>query len=313
MRNFETDPLRVAMLGYIPENNHPYSWSAIINGFDPENMARCPAPVIFQYLSKQPPGSVRIPFARVTHLWTDNPSEAAGVAAAACIPRVVTKPEDVLGEVEAIIIATDEGDDHVRRVAPFAESGLPIFVDKPLATNLSDLRQFIAWRKQGAKIISSSGLRYASEVEALRGKNFRWITGTTCKSWARYGIHALEPIYTMVGAGFERIRARQSGSTFLMEGKHRDGTLISIAAMEESYGSAFVFHGYADTEHVTAVVRDNYTAFRHQLMSFLEYASGKKPEAHPFSETVELMTILIAAAQSADRGGVDINPAELLR
>ncbi len=301
------------MLGYIPENNHPYSWSAIINGFDPMAMARCPVPAILKYLSEQPTGSVGIPFAKVTHVWTDRTEDGANIAAAALIPHVVSRPEEVLGEVDAVIIATDDGDDHVRRVAPFVESGLPIFVDKPLATNLPDLRQLITWREQGAKIISSSGLRYSSEMAALRGKKFRWITGTACKSWARYGIHAVEPIYTIVGPGFETVRARRSGSTFLMEGKHQNGTLISIAAMEEGYGSAFVFHGYADAEHVTVAVRDNYTAFRAQLLSFLEYAAGKEPEAHPFAETVELMTILIAAEQSASRGGVDIDPAKLLR
>ena len=39
-------PLRLAMLGMIPGNGHPYSWSAIVNGFDPAAMAACPYPVI---------------------------------------------------------------------------------------------------------------------------------------------------------------------------------------------------------------------------------------------------------------------------
>lgn len=46
MRNFEKDPLRVAILGLIEGNYHPYSWSAIINGYDAALMASCPAPVI---------------------------------------------------------------------------------------------------------------------------------------------------------------------------------------------------------------------------------------------------------------------------
>ena len=49
-----TSPLRLAMLGMIPGNGHPYSWSAIVNGFDPEAMAACPYPVIPRYLGAQP-------------------------------------------------------------------------------------------------------------------------------------------------------------------------------------------------------------------------------------------------------------------
>ena len=312
VRDYHNDPLRVAMLGYIPENNHPYSWSAIVNGFNATSMATCPAPAIHEYLSRQPVGSVRIPFASVTHLWTDNPAEATHIAEAALIPQVVKRAEDVLGEVEALIISTDDGNDHVRRVAPFIESGLPIFVDKPLATNRSDLRQFIAWREGGARIISSSGLRYAAELQALQGRNFRWLTATTCKSWERYGIHALEPTFRLIGPGFTEVRAHQKGSTFLADVTHKNGAVVTISAMENGYGSAFVLHGYADDGHVSVALRDNYTAFRSQLVHFLEYAMGRKPEPHPFSETVELMSILIAAKESAEQGGRAIHPASVL-
>ncbi len=53
--------LRLAMLGMIEGNGHPYSWSAIVNGYDPAAMAACPYPVIPVYLGKQPLESVRIP------------------------------------------------------------------------------------------------------------------------------------------------------------------------------------------------------------------------------------------------------------
>ena len=38
--------LRLAMLGMIEGNGHPYSWSAIVNGFDPAAMAAGPYPAI---------------------------------------------------------------------------------------------------------------------------------------------------------------------------------------------------------------------------------------------------------------------------
>ncbi len=37
------------MLGMIDGHGHPWSWSAIVNGFDLQKLAACPYPVIPQY------------------------------------------------------------------------------------------------------------------------------------------------------------------------------------------------------------------------------------------------------------------------
>jgi len=37
----------------VKDDNHPYRWSAILNGHDPEAMASCPASVIPMYLANQ--------------------------------------------------------------------------------------------------------------------------------------------------------------------------------------------------------------------------------------------------------------------
>lgn len=303
MRNFVNDPLRVAILGLIDGNYHPYSWSAIINGYDAELMALCPAPVIATYLGRQPVGSVRIPMAKVTHVWTDIPADAQRVAAAALIPHVVVRAEDVISQVEAVIIATDDGDDHVQRARPFIEAGLPVFIDKPLATNLEDLAQFCRWQRAGARIVSSSGLRYAPELDQLRGPSWRWLTGVTCKSWRRYGIHVLEPLFTLTGPGFISVRMVERSGTELMELEHRSGTLVTLAAIEQGFGSAFVLHGYGDELHRSVELRDTYAAFRAQLTGFLEYAAGERSVPHAFTDTVELMAIVIGGLLSkADEG-----------
>ena len=38
--------LRLGVLGLSEGNGHPYSWSAIFNGYDPQAMASCPFPDI---------------------------------------------------------------------------------------------------------------------------------------------------------------------------------------------------------------------------------------------------------------------------
>ena len=75
------DRIRLAMLGMVDGNGHPYSWSAIINGkYDAKVMEECGYPVIPQYLGAQPPGALGIDGAEVTHVWCDDPAEARRVS-----------------------------------------------------------------------------------------------------------------------------------------------------------------------------------------------------------------------------------------
>lgn len=308
--------LRLAMLGMIDGNGHPYSWSAIINGYQPAEMAKCPYPAIPGYLGKQPLESVRIPGARVTHIWTDDPAQAAPVAAASRIEHLVANPEDVLGKVDAVIIATDDGNDHVRRARPFVEAGVPVFVDKPLAINLPDLRQFVQWHEQGKVILSTSGMRYApemrlSETQRAHLGELRWLTSFTCKTWERYGIHALEAVEPLLGRGFLSVQAQSDAGGDLMHVTHASGVRVTIGALHDAYGSFGAVHLYGTKGHLALSLADTYNAFRGQLVAFIDMLrTGRRPL--PFEETVELMTVIIAGIRSRAEGGRKVLLEEVL-
>jgi predicted dehydrogenase len=299
--------IRLAMLGMIEGNGHPYSWSAIVNGYDPEKMASCPFPVIPQYLGRQPLETVRIPGARVTHVWTDNPEEAPKVAAASKIENVVSAPEDVIGKVDAVVIAADDGNDHVRRARPFVEAGLPLFIDKPLAINVADLKQFIAWQKAGAKILSTSGMRYMPELKTISDRReeigeMRWITSVTCKTWERYGIHALEAVYPQLGPGFLTAQTQHQSGSDIVHFTHKSGVQMTIAAISDAFGSFGSAHIYGTKGQLAIAMKDTYTAFRAQLVAFFEMLrTDHTPVA--FEETVEMMVMIIAGIRSREQNG----------
>ena len=311
-----TRPLRLAMLGMIEGNGHPYSWSSLVNGFDPVAMAKCPYPAILDYLGNRDPAGEGIEGAQVTHVWTDNPAEAPLVAAVAKIPNVVARPEDVIGEVDAVIIATDDGLDHVRRARPFVEAGLPVFVDKPLATSIEELRTFRDWERNGARILSSSGLRYAKEYAGLRGQlpslgELRWGSAIMSKTWERYGIHMLEPLYCAVGGGFESVRVERREKVELAHLYHQSGAQFTVALIYDGGPGAGTIHLCGIKADVFVQFQDTYAAFRAQLVSFVEFLQrGTAP--YPFSETVEMMAVLIAGLRSRAEGSRRVEVAEIL-
>lgn len=298
------------MLGMVDGNGHPYSWSAIFNGYDREAMATCPYPGITQYLNAQPQSAFGIGDARVTHIWCDDKRDAELVAKASLIPNVVDRAEDVIGHVDGVLIATDKGHEHARRCRPFVEAGLPIFVDKPLCDNREDLQTFAKWVEGGARIMSSSSMRYAKEFAAFRESiselgDLRYVSITTPKTWERYGIHALEAVYPILRPGF--ISARNTGSTErnIVHLKHRSGADVVVAAIADMLGGFGVLTLCGTKGNAQLAFGDTYFAFKSQLVAFVEYLqTGQRP--FPFDETFELMKLVIAGIESREAGGQEV-------
>lgn len=311
----ESREIRLAMLGMVEGNGHPYSWSAIFNGYDPEVMRDCPYAGIPEYLDKEPKDTLQIQGARVTHIWTDDPAEAKHVARASLIPHVVGRAEEVLGHVDAVIIATDKGYEHVERCRPFVEAGLPIFVDKPLTDNEADLIQFIQWVEAGQRILSSSCMRYAKEFWPYRtsthdlGK-IRYASITTPKSWERYGIHALEGVYPILGPGFVSARNTGTEERNIVHLEHESGAQVIIAAIADMYGAFGVLTLGGTRGHASVSFGDTFHAFKSQLQTFVDYLqTGQRP--FPFVETAELMRIIIAGIRSRQEGGRKVLLSEI--
>ena len=315
MKTMDTrKPLNIAMLGMIEGNGHPYSWSAIVNGYDTAEMTRCPYPTIPEYLGKQPAGSVGIPGVSVTHVWTDDPADGEHVARASKIANVVSRPEDVIGRVDAVILATDDGEDHLRRALPFFEAGVPVFIDKPLAVNVEDLAAFGRWEREGALFLSSSGMRYATELQSgvLEGLGeLRWVTSVTAKTWVRYGIHALEAVQPLMGPGFEAVRCEKSAWGGVYYVTHRCGVPLTITVASDAVGSIGSVHLYGTRGERAVLCRDYYAAFRAQLVAFFEMLrTGVVPI--DFRETAEMMAVLIAGRRSQAAGGALVRVSDVL-
>jgi predicted dehydrogenase len=133
----------------------------------------------------------------------------------------------------------------------------------------------------------------------------------TCKTWERYGIHALEAVYPLVGPGFTYVQTvAQSGSDLVCL-RHRSGVQLTIAAIHDAAGSFGTVHVYGTKGQLPLRLTDTYTAFREQLVAFIEFVrTGRRP--FPFEQTVELMAILIAGIRSREQSGRAIALDEVL-
>ncbi len=303
--------ISLGMIGMTEGNGHPYSWSAIFNGYDRERMtAECPFAGIPEYLNKEPPDTLPIRGAQVTHIYCNCRRDAEQVARCALIPNVVDAPEELIGAVDAVIIATDIGSEHVERARPFVEAGLPLFIDKPLCDNRADLARFHRWiAVEKRPILSSSCMRYAKGFLPYRLSTnelgpLRFVSITMSKQWETYGIHALEGIYAIVGPGFETIRNTGTFERNIVHMTHRRGIDIVIACIRDvQYGGALRLAGVKG--NVTVADGDTFYAFKAQLQAYVDFLrTGQYP--FPFAETEELMKLVIGGSESRASGGQPI-------
>jgi len=310
--------IRLAVLGISPGNGHPYSWSAMFNGYDRELMTReCPYPGIPKYLNLQPPETLAIPGAKVTHICCTGEGEftAEHVAECSLIPHVVNRPEEVIGEVDAVIIATDIGSEHADRVRPFVEAGLPVFVDKPMVDSLDDLSIFNEWIAEGKPILSSSSMRYAKEfipyhLSTANLGELRYVSVTTAKMWETYGIHALESIYPILGPGFLTARNVGTADRNVVHFTHKRHVDVMVIASKDMYGGSgcLTLCGTHGADQLR--MQDSFYSFKKQLESFVTYLkTGVRP--FPYEETEELMRMVIAGILSRERGGAKIDLTDM--
>jgi virulence factor len=232
---------------------------------------------------------------------------------------LAARPEDMIGQVDGMLIESQQGSVHWERARSFLEAGLPCFIDKPFTCGLADARKLaeLAARKN-VPIFSASSLRYAPElVDFLSQSGHGPIQGALAYSPAtlndgnpglyHYGIHAVEILYTLMGPGCERVSCIQARDADLVSAQWRDGR---VAGIRGNRGPRIDYGCVVFTEQgVYSLPLDTRYIYRELLKRIVEmFKTGKAPL--DITVTVEMMAFMEAALKSAKSQGA---PQEIQR
>jgi hypothetical protein len=198
--------LRLGIVGMSDGNGHPYSWSAICNGYDPVAMEDCGFPVIPRYLAERKWPEDRLPGVAVTHVWAQDPARARHIAKAALIETVVERPEQMIGEIDGLLLARDDAENHASIAMPFLAAGVPVYLDKAAALTIADLDRVWSLQRTPGLIFTGTALRYARELSLDQDERagvgtILHIFAVTPKSWDRYAVHVVEPVLALQNMG----------------------------------------------------------------------------------------------------------------
>jgi len=296
--------LKFGIMGMSPGNGHPYSWAAICNGYDKKAMASCPFPVIPQYLAKQDPATMRLEGTVITHIWTQDKKISEHIAAASLIKNTADDPADMIGKVDAVILARDDGENHLQMAKPFIEANVPILIDKPLTDKQDHLRQFIKYYEAGKTIMSCSSARCSRSIMEFKKNNkvgkILTANGVSPKYWRTYGIHLVEGIYAVMGGGIETVQNVGKKDEEIVHLQYKDGRHAVLQTFAHIASGNMFFYGEKGCQEVGDP--DAFFQFKNMLSHFLEYLrTGHAP--FDWHETIETIQVVIAGEKSLNEGG----------
>ena len=195
--------INLGIIGSSEGNGHPYSWSAIFNGYNKKIMENCGYPSIPRYLEKQKFPNDQIKEAKVTHIWTQDKKLSKHISSASKINYVVNNMDDLISKVDAILLARDDAENHIKMSKKFLKAGLPIFIDKPMTLSVLEAKKLFNLQKYDGQIFSCSAMRYAPEIRLTKKQKknlgeIKCIYGYISNSWDKYAIHLIEPILKLI-------------------------------------------------------------------------------------------------------------------
>lgn len=225
--------------------------------------------------------------------------------------EIVPDISTLLTKVDAVLLESVDGRPHLAQFREIVKGHKPVFIDKPLASTLSDAREIAKVAKEaGVPWFTSSSLRFSDGIPALRiaGLNGAsvWAPGPQEAhheldlSW--YGIHGVEMLYTILGPGCEQVWRVSTADQDEITGRWKDGKIgvLRLIRPYSSYG-AVVF----SPKEVRTNEKDLYTGYRALLVEIVKFfQTGKSPV--PEQETLEMFEFMDASQRSLKAGGAPV-------
>lgn len=291
--------ISLGVVGMSEGNGHPFSFSSIINGYESDGYKKSKWDVIHSYLRTRDESEFGFPGVEVTHGWTQNTDTTEILCQASNIPHPSSDLSELIESVDAILLARDDFESRRRIAHRILETDKPLFIDKPLATNLADLNKFVPYLASG-KLMSCSGFRYARELDILRNSlnrrgTLQLINGVVVNDWERYGVHLVDAVLNTISSEVVAVSPHDAGHDSLNLLLSDDSVFnIDMISNEKNL---FQLSFYTDKEHFFVELQDNFTAFRRLLFHFLRQVKTGQPSIPPV-DTINVVKIIIAGRLS---------------
>jgi predicted dehydrogenase len=288
-------PMKVGIIGL---DAHALPWTRIIN--NPQASGELADMTV---VAGFPGGSPDIPQSLELRASSVGPIAELGV-------EIVDSIDALLRKVDVVMILSIDGRAHLEQARPVFAAGKRVYIDKPFAASLAEAITIFRLAKQHeVPCFTSSSLRYAERTLNIRqDPGLGELVG--CDQYAPcslephhpdffwYGIHGVEPLFTIMGPGCLSVTRVRTEGTDLAVGVWSDGrigTFRGIRQGQRGYGSTV----FGTKGIIPAGGFDGYEPLIVEIVKF--FKTGKAPVSE--AETLEIFAFMEAADESKRQGG----------
>jgi hypothetical protein len=232
--------------------------------------------------------------------------------------KIVDSIEQLANETDAILLESVDGRPHLEQFKAVAKRK-PVFIDKPTAASLADVIEiFNVADETKTPVFSSSSLRFCKEVQdAANSKSIGKLIGcdTTgpLSTLAHhpelfyYGIHGVEPLFTVMGTGCETVARTDSPLATVVVGKWKDGRIGTYRGLKK--GRSYAVSAVGEKGILQKSGYSGYDAAVAAISNF--FVTGRPPVDK--DETIEIYAFMEAADESKRQGGTPVAIAEIIK
>ncbi len=232
--------------------------------------------------------------------------------------EIVDSIEELCEKVDGVLLESVDGRPHLKQAKIVIEAGKPLFVDKPVADDLADIIElFRLAEENNVPCWSSSAMRYGEGVAGARNnEKLGKVVGCDVfgsSSWAEhhpslylYGIHAVEPLFTVMGTGCETVRRVKTSGVDMAVGVWKGGR---VGTFRDLRGGKTDFNVIIFGKNGMGTGKSSgYTPLLVEIVKF--FKTGKPPV--PSAETIEIYAFMSAADESEAQSGKPISLESML-
>lgn len=225
--------------------------------------------------------------------------------------KVTTSFAEAVKGVDGILVEINDPALHLEYFKMAAATGLPVFLDKPMADTVENGRAiYEIAKKNNIRVWSSSSLRFTPEIreccEAVKNPVLANVFGPLGKAAAGssliwYGIHTFEMLMTIMGSGAQSVTSRKDAKGVVSIIEYKDGRR-GVAECNEGcfqYGGRAQNAEAAKSYHVNGATAEIlYSNLITAIADF--FTKGATPVS--FEDTFEIQAMLDAAEKSVASG-----------
>lgn len=298
----EEKVFRLGMIGL--DTSHVIAFTSYLN--NPNNKTGC------RVVAGYPGGSPDMPAsANRVEKFTQQLRDKHGL-------EIVDTIEELCQKVDGILLESVDGRPHLEQARPVIAAGKPLFIDKPMAASLAEVIEiFRLARQHHVPCWSSSSARYGEGIAGARDNpELGQVVGCDVfgsSGWTEhhpdlylYGIHAVEPLFAVMGTGCQSVRRIKTDGTDMVVGVWKGGRIGTFRDLRggKSDHTAMIY----GTKGSATGKSSGYAPLLKQIVQF--FKTGRPPV--PENETIEIFAFMSAADESKAAGGKAISIPELI-